>query len=115
MYFYLFLHFFLDLLYQDIFLRCIIFVQWPVQRRAYAHMQHATAQQQYRAVETEVFDQKLDQKREHEATRGSARHADPVRQCTMLVEVLRHQDYTRRRRQTAADTYKGIFSSIITR
>lgn len=72
-------------------------------------MQHATAQQQYRAMETEILDQKLDQKREHEATRGSAGNANPVCQCTMLIEVLRHQDYTRRRRQAAADTYKDIF------
>lgn len=113
--FYLLLHFFLNLLYRNVFLRCIIFVQWPVQGRADAHMQHATTQQQYRTVETEVFDQKFDQKREHEATRGSAGHADSIRQCTMLVEILRYQDYTRRRRQTTADTYKGIFFSIIIR
>lgn len=67
-------------------------------------MQHATAQQQYRAVEPKIFHQKLDQKREHEATRGSAGYADAVSQCTMLIKVLRHQDYTWCRRQTAADT-----------
>jgi len=67
-------------------------------------VQHTTAQQQYRAVETKIFHQKLDQKREHEASRGSAGYTDAVSQCTMLIKVLRHQDYTRRRRQTAADT-----------
>lgn len=84
--------------------RLVTVVHWPVQRRRCAHVQHAATQDQYRAVETEVVHQMLDQHRKDEAAGGSAGHTDAVRQGAMLVEVQRHDDDAGRGRQAATDS-----------
>lgn len=86
---------------------CLLHVgdERPVQGGRDTDMQHATAQYEQRAMEATILGQMLDQYGQHEAACRCARHADPVGQGAMLVEVLGDDDDARRGRQTAANAW----------
>jgi len=70
-----------------------------------ADVQHAAAQDEKGSMEATVLRQVFYQNGQNEATSCGARHANAVGQGTVLIKVLGHYHYARRRGESSANSY----------